>query len=115
MGPDGTSKRPTKKTRKNKKPLPVVFQNNSLRTIMAALMGNFFVMILKFIAYGVTSSPSMLAESLHSFGDVMNQSLLYAGVQRSRRKATKEHPHGLGPIQYLFNFNLIIIDFQFFI
>lgn len=104
MGPDGASKRQAKKTpRKVKKVAPVV-HHNSLGTILAALMGNFFVMILKFIGYGITSSPSMLAESLHSFGDVMNQALLYAGVQRSKRKATKEHPHGLGPIQYLFNF-----------
>lgn len=104
MGPDGASKRQVKKTpRKAKKNVPVII-HNSLGTIMAALMGNFFVMILKFIGYGITSSPSMLAESLHSFGDVMNQALLYAGVQRSKRKATKEHPHGLGPIQYLFNF-----------
>jgi zinc transporter 9 len=92
-----------KPTRKVKKLVPIVHYN-SLGTILAALMGNFFVMILKFIGYGITSSPSMLAESLHSFGDVMNQALLYAGVQRSKRKATIEHPHGLGPVQYLFNF-----------
>lgn len=104
MGPDGTSKRPiTKKPRKKKNQQPLA-PNNSLKAILAALMGNFFVMILKFIGYGITASPSMLAESLHSFGDVMNQGLLYAGAQRSKQKASKEHPYGLGPIQYLFNF-----------
>lgn len=78
-------------------------QANSLRTILTALVGNFFVTILKFIGWLVTSSPSMLAEALHSFADVMNQGLLFAGIHNSKRKATPEHPWGMGPIQYLFN------------
>lgn len=96
MDPDGSIKRRKKKPKLNP-------PTHSLQTVITALLGNFFVTILKFIGWLVTSSPSMLAESLHSFGDVMNQVLLYAGIQNSKGK-TKEHPHGRGSVQYLFNF-----------
>jgi zinc transporter 9 len=97
MDPDGSKHQKKKGTGVKKHP-------SSVRAILTALFGNFFVMILKFIGWIITSSPSMLAEALHSFADVMNQSLLYAGVQNSKGKATAEHPHGMGSVQYLFNF-----------
>ena len=48
--------------------------------VVAALVGNFIVMIAKFIAFLVTRSGAMLSESVHSLADFLNQLLLLIGI-----------------------------------
>lgn len=74
----------------------------SVQAIIKALVGNSFVTFFKLVAWIITSSPSMLAEALHSAADVINQSLLFLGIKTSSG-SSKEHPWGMGPLQYLFN------------
>lgn len=78
--------------------------HSSLKAVVVALLANFFVTILKFAGWLITSSPSMLAEALHSMADVMNQCLLFIGIKSSQGKADVNHPYGKGAMQYLFNF-----------
>lgn len=78
--------------------------HSSLKAVVVALMANFFVTIVKFAGWLITSSPSMLAEALHSLADVMNQCLLFIGIKSSQGKADSNHPYGKGAMQYLFNF-----------
>lgn len=66
------------------------------RSVTAALVGNIFVTILKTIVAIVSGSASMFAESVHSFADTLNQSLLLIGLKRSRRPADESRGYGYG-------------------
>lgn len=65
-------------------------------SVVAALIGNTFVTILKVIAAVVTMSTSMFAESIHSFADTLNQSLLLIGLKRSKKPADHVRGYGYG-------------------
>jgi cation diffusion facilitator family transporter len=82
------------------------------KAIVAALAANVGIAITKFIAYLLTSSSSMLAESVHSFADSGNQVLLLLGGKRARRPADEEHPFGYGRERYLYAFIVSIILFS---
>ena len=70
------------------------------RAIVAALAANLGIAITKFIAYLLTGSSSMLAESVHSVADSGNQALLLLGGRRARKQATPLHPFGYGRERY---------------
>jgi zinc transporter 9 len=77
--------------------------NESLKTVVTALIANLLISIIKLIGYYVSFSPSMLAESLHSLADCFNQALLFLGIRYTSIVPTKAHPWGTGSRQYLFN------------
>lgn len=74
------------------------------KSVVIALLSNLFVSIIKLIGYFISHSPSMLAESVHSFADTANQFFLLIGEKTSSLESTKDHPFGKGSYQYLFNF-----------
>ncbi len=61
-----------------------------------ALIGNSIVTILKTIVAFFSGSASMFAESVHSFADTLNQSLLLVGIKRSNKPADKIRGYGYG-------------------
>jgi zinc transporter 9 len=65
-------------------------------SVIAALVGNTFVTIIKTVVYFTTGSASMFAESIHSLADTLNQSLLLIGIRRSKRPADNIHGYGYG-------------------
>jgi cation diffusion facilitator family transporter len=82
------------------------------RAILAALFANLGIAVTKFIAFLLTSSSSMLAESVHSVADSSNQALLLLGGKRARRAATPEHPFGYGRERYIYAFIVSIVLFS---
>jgi zinc transporter 9 len=66
------------------------------KSALAALAGNIFVTVIKTIAFFLTGSSSMFAESVHSLADTLNQSLLLIGIKRSKRPADRIHGYGHG-------------------
>ena len=70
-------------------------------TVNVAILGNLVVTLSKFTAFLFTSSGAMLAESVHSLADTMNQVLLRIGIMRSKRPATVEHPYGFASEKYV--------------
>ena len=66
------------------------------RAVLAALGANLGIAVTKFIAFVITGSASMMAESVHSLADTGNQVLLLVGRHRSRRAGTEQHPFGFG-------------------
>jgi zinc transporter 9 len=66
------------------------------KSVTAALFGNTFVTILKTIVAISSGSASMFAESVHSFADTLNQSLLLVGLKRSKRPADESRGYGYG-------------------
>lgn len=81
------------------------------RATVAALGANLAIAVSKFVAFAVTGSASMLAESIHSVTDSANQTLLLLGMRRARRPATPLHPFGYGRERYFWSFIVAVVLF----
>ncbi|QNK81038.1 cation diffusion facilitator family transporter [Nakamurella sp. PAMC28650] len=81
------------------------------KAILAALSANVGIAVTKFVAFLLSGSSSMLAESVHSLADSGNQVLLLIGGRRAKRAATAEHPFGFGRERYVYAFMVAIILF----
>ena len=68
----------------------------STKAVYAAIGANSVIMVTKLGAFAVTGSGALLSEGIHSFADVLNQSLLAMGIKKAQRTATEDHPYGFG-------------------
>jgi cation diffusion facilitator family transporter len=82
------------------------------KAIIAALAANLTIAVLKFVAYFLTLSSSMLAEAIHSLADSGNQILLLVGGKRATKAASPEHPFGYGRERYIYAFIVSIVLFS---
>ena len=82
------------------------------RAVVAALGANLGIATIKFVAFGITGSASMLAEGVHSVVDSGNQGLLLVGGRSSRRDATPQHPFGYGRDRYVYGFLVALMLFS---
>lgn len=82
------------------------------KAIVAALLANTGIAITKFVAFLLSGSSAMLAESVHSVADSGNQLLLLVGGRRARKAADSEHPFGYGRARYIYAFVVAIILFS---
>lgn len=80
-----------------------IWDDASIRPVLVAIFGNGLVTLGKFFGWLLSQSPSMLAESVHSFADTLNQVLLLVGIRHGRGRPTKEFPFGKGPARYIWN------------
>src|SRR3954464_9143525 len=81
------------------------------RAVVAALLANTGIAVLKFLAFLLTGASSMLAEGIHSVADSGNQGLRLLGGRRAARPATAEHPFGFGRERYIYSFLVAIVLF----
>lgn len=86
--------------------------NGGTKAIIAALAANLTIAVLKFVAYFLTFSSSMLAEAIHSLADSGNQILLLVGGKKAKRAASPEHPFGYGRERYIYAFIVSIVLFS---
>ena len=82
------------------------------KAIVAALGANVGIAMIKFVAFAITGSSSMLAEGVHSVVDSGNQVLLLFGGRSARRAATPEHPFGFGRDRYVYGFLVALMLFS---
>lgn len=83
----------------------------STRAIVAAMAANAGIAVAKFVAYLVTGSASMLAESIHSVADTSNQGLLILGSKRAEKVASDIHQFGYGRERYFWSFIVALVLF----
>ncbi|MCO4252850.1 cation diffusion facilitator family transporter [Pseudarthrobacter raffinosi] len=86
--------------------------NGGAKAIVAALAANLTIAVLKFVAFFLTASSSMLAEAIHSIADSGNQLLLLIGGKRARKAASPKHPFGYGRERYIYAFIVSIVLFS---
>jgi cation diffusion facilitator family transporter len=84
----------------------------SSRAVIAALGANLGIAVIKFVAFAITGSSSMLAEGVHSVVDSGNQGLLLIGGKRAQRRADAEHPFGYGRDRYVYGFLVALMLFS---
>lgn len=84
----------------------------SNKAIIAAFVANLGIAIAKFVAFLVTGSSAMLAESVHSLADTGNQGLLLLGQRRATRSPDAWHPFGHGRERYFWSFVVALVLFS---
>lgn len=84
-------------------PFKSMWDDSSISAVLVAIVGNGLVTIAKFLGWGISQSPSMLAEGVHSMADTLNQVLLLVGIGHGAGRATKEFPFGKGRARYIWN------------
>ena len=86
-------------------------ERESPRAVLAALGANLGIAVTKFVAFVITGSASLLAESVHSVADSGNQVLLLIGRTRARREETEQHQFGFGAERYVYAFIVAVVLF----
>jgi cation diffusion facilitator family transporter len=89
-----------------------VAHGDSNKVVVAALLANLGIAIVKGVAAVVTGSGAMLAETIHSVADSGNQALLLLGARRSRRPPDARHPFGYGSERYFWAFVVALVLFS---
>ncbi len=80
--------------------------------VMAALLANIIVAVVKGVAAFFTGSGAMLAETIHSMADSGNQALLLLGNKRAQRPPDSKHPFGYGSERYFWAFIVALMLFS---
>ena len=88
LGPDGTDRKSAK--------IGIA--------VIAALVANILVALVKFAVFLFTRSASMLSESVHSLADSGNELTLILGNKLSHRPPSRKHPLGWSRARYLASF-----------
>ena len=83
----------------------------SKSVVMAALVANGAIAILKFFGFLLTGSAAMLSETYHSISDTGNQVFLLIGIRFSGREADRRHPFGYGKSQFFYSFLVSVFLF----
>jgi cation diffusion facilitator family transporter len=68
--------------------------------VIAAVIGNLAIAIVKFIAGAITGSSAMISEGIHSLVDTGNGGLLLLGLKEAKQPADEGHPFGHGKALY---------------
>jgi len=84
---------------------------SSKSVVIAALIANGAIAIMKFLGFLLTGSPSMLSETFHSISDTGNQVFLLIGIRFSKRERSREHPFGYGKAQFFYAFLVSMLLF----
>jgi cation diffusion facilitator family transporter len=86
--------------------------HGSKKVILLALGANFGIAVAKFVAFLLTQSSSMLAESIHSVADTGNQLLLLLGMNKASRAPDEDHPFGYKMESYFWSFIVALMLFS---
>jgi cation diffusion facilitator family transporter len=85
--------------------------DESVATILVAIIVNVLIAGCKIVAAVVTGSSAMLSESIHSSVDALNEALLFVGVTRGKRPADDSHPLGHGQELYFWTLIVAVVIF----
>jgi cation diffusion facilitator family transporter len=79
--------------------------------VLAALVANGAIAVMKFFAFLLSGSPSMLSETYHSISDTGNQVFLLIGIRYSSKSPDRMHPFGYGKAQFFYSFLVSVLLF----
>lgn len=76
-------------------------QSNSRFAVVAALIGNAIITVVKGFTFLITGSGAMLSETIHSVADFLNQLLLLIGLVRADQKPDQRFEYGYAGEKYV--------------
>jgi len=85
--------------------------HGSTRVVLAALLVNVSIAIVKAIASALSGSAAMFAETIHSIVDCANQLLMLLGIKRARKAPDERHPLGYHREIYFWSFVVALFIF----
>ena len=83
----------------------------SPRAVIAAVLANIAIGIVKFIAAFISGSSAMISEGIHSIVDSGNGLLILYGMKRASRKPDLAHPFGYSQELYFWTLVVAIMIF----
>jgi cation diffusion facilitator family transporter len=92
--------------------MPGLYQNRRSRGERAALLGvfgNILLSAVKFTAGVLSGSVAVIADSLHSFSDILVSGVTWFGIRLSSKPADEGHPYGHGDIEPIVGLIISII------
>ncbi|MFB6164256.1 MAG: cation diffusion facilitator family transporter [Haloarculaceae archaeon] len=83
----------------------------SKSVVIASLISNAAIAVMKFVGFLLTGSAAMLSETYHSISDTGNQVFLLIGIRDSNKTASERHPFGYGKSQFFYSFLVSVLLF----
>lgn len=97
--------------RRSRAALDRMQNQESVRTIIIALVANVVIAIAKLISGIMSGSTALLAEAAHSFADSSNEVLLGISLRRAMKPPDDKHPLGHGRERFLWAFMAAVASF----
>ena len=80
------------------------------------IIGNFFLLTIKFIVGFIFKSQGLIADALNSFGDVFSSIVTFVGGKISEKPADEDHEFGHGKAEFVASFLIgifmIMVSFE---
>ena len=86
-------------------------RGESPRAVIAAVLANIAIGVVKFIAAFISGSSAMISEGIHSIVDSGNGLLILFGMKRAERKPDIAHPFGYGSELYFWTLVVAVMIF----
>lgn len=80
--------------------------------VLFAFGANLLIAVVKFVVFLLTRSSAILAETVHSAADSLNQIFLLVGIRNGRREPDQLHPFGFSSELYFWSFIVAMLLFS---
>ncbi|OCB18078.1 cation diffusion facilitator family transporter [Mycobacterium malmoense] len=85
--------------------------DGTTKSVVVAFAANAGIAVAKFVGFLVTGSSAMLAESVHSLADTINEVLLLVGKRKALKPPDALHQFGYGRSRYFYSFVVALLVF----